>query len=86
MRGRNRERGKKRGTSEVTLTPEPIQEIQEQNSEVISQSPLPPPGIFPTHMYFVDFPDEIEPQLLMVMAQGVYNILLRSQFANIAQH
>lgn len=80
MRGRNRERGRKRGASEVTLTPEPIQETQEQISEeVVSQSPLPPPGIFPTHMYFVDFPDEIEPQLLMVMAQGVYNILLRSR-------
>ena len=74
MRRRNREKVKKRQNPEASHTLDSFPEIQGTTHEhVIEQPPLPPPGRYPTYMYFANFPDEIEPQLLMIVAQGSYN-------------
>jgi hypothetical protein len=76
MRGRNPKRAKRRSVV-GRASSHPIQRIKVTLHEVVTMyTSLQPQGVG-THLYFVDFPSEIEPSILMGMAQGLSRSLGR---------
>jgi hypothetical protein len=69
MRGKKQKRTK--GRPQADRKPiKPTQNTQVKLQDVIDRYMILQPGRVGTHMYFMDYPSDIEPSMLLKMAEG----------------